>query len=64
MLRWSIQSGLVPLPKSSNEGRQKENAEALTGGWELSDEEMKVLDGLDRGARGAVEVQTMSQEAP
>lgn len=64
MLRWSIQSGLVPLPKSSNEGRQRENAEALTGGWELTKEQMETLDGLDRGKSGAVEVQTMSQEAP
>lgn len=62
MLRWSIQSGIIPLPKSSNPSRQIENAESLS--FELSEEEMKDLDGLDLGERGAVESQSSSQEAP
>lgn len=63
MLRWGVQSGLVPLPKSSNPDRQAENADALVGGWALSDDDMRKLDGLDRGSSGAVEIQTMSQNA-
>ncbi|CAO1629157.1 unnamed protein product [Parajaminaea phylloscopi] len=64
LLRWSIQSGMVPLPKSSNPQRQRENAEALTGGWQLSDADMKALHALDRGLSGSVEEQTLSQDAP
>lgn len=64
MLRWAVQSGLVPLPKSSNEQRQRENADALVGGWELSDEQMRQLDDLGRDGGRAVEIQTMSQDAP
>lgn len=63
MLRWLIQSGIVPLPKSSNKGRQLENAESLNT-FELDDEDMKELNKLDLGKRGAVESQTLSQEAP
>lgn len=63
MLRWSLQSGMIPLPKSSNLGRQKENWDAFAGGWELSEEDMEELGKLDRGQRGAVESQTMSQES-
>lgn len=64
MLRWAVQSGLVPLPKSSNPGRQQENADVISGGWELSSEEMKQLDGIAPGGGSAVEIQTMSQDAP
>jgi diketogulonate reductase-like aldo/keto reductase len=80
MLRWLLQHGIIPLPKSSNPQRQKENAESLD--FELSSEDMKgeqeqsirrdddltsvstALDSLDRGQRGAVESQTLSQNAP
>lgn len=62
MLRWLTQHGIIPLPKSSNEKRQLENAQSLE--FTLSDEDMKLLDSLDRGKRGAVESQTMSQDAP
>lgn len=64
MLRWSIQSGIIPLPKSSNPKRQAENWDCFVGGWELDEKTMKELDGLDRGREGAIESQTMSQEAP
>lgn len=64
LLRWSIQEGMVPLPKSSNPGRQKENADALIAGWSLSAEDMAELSKLDRGDSGAIESQTMSQNAP
>ncbi|CEH17139.1 Aldo/keto reductase family proteins [Ceraceosorus bombacis] len=62
MLRWLIQSGVVPLPKSSNQARQEENAKSLDFG--LDSDDMQKLNALDRGPSGAVESQTMSQEAP
>lgn len=39
MLRWLLQHGIIPLPKSSNPQRQKENAESLD--FELSSDDMK-----------------------
>lgn len=39
MLRWLIQHGIIPLPKSSNPERQLENAASLK--FELSDADMK-----------------------
>ncbi|UZJ51313.1 hypothetical protein CBS101457_000633 [Exobasidium rhododendri] len=62
MLRWLVQHGIIALPKSSNPVRQKENAETLD--FELSAEDMQALDSLDRGQRGAIESQTLSQNAP
>lgn len=59
MLRWLVQHGIVALPKSSNPQRQVENAESLL--FELSDEQMRELDALDRGDKGWIEVQTQSQ---
>ncbi|CAO1626133.1 unnamed protein product [Sympodiomycopsis kandeliae] len=65
MLRWEIQSGMIPLPKSSNYNRQVENIEAYNGGWELEKSDMDQLDNVTRDGVGrAVEIQTMSQEAP
>jgi len=50
--RWSIQRGFVPLPKSSDPGRVKSNADIYD--FELSNAAMAKLDALDRGSRGAV----------
>lgn len=44
-LRWSLQHGFLPLPKSVHEDRIKENADIF--GFQLSEEEMKLIDGLD-----------------
>ena len=41
LLRWSLQMGFVPLPKSVTPSRIEENA-ALYG-WELSKQEMEEL---------------------
>lgn len=41
LIRWSLQRGFVPLPKSVTESRIKENSEVFD--FELSDEEMKSL---------------------
>ena len=39
VLRWHVQHGLVPIPKSSNAGRLAENLSVF--GFELSDEDMR-----------------------
>ncbi|PWZ00698.1 Aldo/keto reductase [Testicularia cyperi] len=57
MLRWLVQHGIVALPKSSNPKRQVENAECLS--FELSQQQMKALDALDKGKDGWVENTTM-----
>ncbi|KAI9371300.1 NADP-dependent oxidoreductase domain-containing protein [Aspergillus egyptiacus] len=41
MIRWGLQKGFVPLPKSVTPSRIKENAEVFD--FELSDEDMKTL---------------------
>lgn len=52
ILRWSLQKGVVPLPKSDNPERIKENAEVF--GFELGMHEMERLDQLDQGLMGAI----------
>lgn len=47
VLRWHIQLGAVPLPKSSNVDRQKQNLDIF--GFELTDDEMVAISGLERG---------------
>jgi len=46
MLRWAIQHGAVVIPKSSNRDRIRSNA--LVFDFELTDADMRLLDGLDR----------------
>jgi len=48
-LRWSLQKGTVVIPKSVNVRRITENADVF--GFVLSDEEMAVIDSLDRNQR-------------
>jgi len=45
LVRWSLQHGYVPLPKSVTQKRIVENAEV--GGFEIEGEDMEVMDGLD-----------------
>lgn len=45
LLRWSLQHGYVPLPKSSSEKRLRENSEIYS--FSISDEDMKRMDGLE-----------------
>ncbi|KAJ8596381.1 Aldo/keto reductase [Rhizopogon salebrosus TDB-379] len=52
LLRWSLQKGFVPLPKSATPERIRSNAQLYD--FELNPEEMAQLDGLDRGKEGAV----------
>jgi diketogulonate reductase-like aldo/keto reductase len=48
-LRWIFQQGLLPIPKASSDGHQGENYAIFD--FELSDEEMVVISGLDEGLR-------------
>jgi 2,5-diketo-D-gluconate reductase A len=47
VLRWHIQLGSIPLPKSGDAARQRENLDVF--GFELSDEEMLAISSLERG---------------
>ncbi len=49
LLRWAIQNGTVPLPKSADQQRQIENIDVFD--FEISDEHMQALNGLSRGER-------------
>jgi len=52
LIRWSLQKGYVPLPKSSKAERIASNAKVYD--FELSKEDMDHLDSLDKGDAGAV----------
>ncbi|TRM70024.1 NADP-dependent oxidoreductase domain-containing protein [Schizophyllum amplum] len=52
LVRWSLQKGFVPLPKSATPARIHSNAQLYD--FELSADEMAQLDGLDRGKDGAI----------
>lgn len=46
ILRWHIQLGVIPLPRSSSELHQKENLDIFN--FELTDDEMQVLNSLTK----------------
>jgi len=52
LVRWSLQRGFVPLPKSADPERVRANAALYD--FELSAGEMKALDECDKGDAGAV----------
>ena len=52
LIRYCIEKGWVPLPKSDTPSRIKANADVF--GFELDKEDMAALDGLDQGANGAI----------
>ncbi|UNI15304.1 hypothetical protein JDV02_001847 [Purpureocillium takamizusanense] len=52
LVRYSLQKGWVPLPKSDTPERIAANANVF--GFSLSDEDMAALDGLDQGPAGAI----------
>jgi diketogulonate reductase-like aldo/keto reductase len=52
LLRYSLQKGWNPLPKSDNPERIRQNADLY--GFELDKEDMKALDDLDEGEKGAI----------
>jgi diketogulonate reductase-like aldo/keto reductase len=45
LVRWSLQHGYVPLPKSVKKERIVENSEI--GGFEIEHGDMEAMDGLD-----------------
>ncbi|PZF60521.1 aldo/keto reductase [Curtobacterium sp. MCBD17_013] len=47
VLRWHVQLGAVPVPKSGDPGRQRENIDVFA--FELTDDEMTAISGLERG---------------
>lgn len=52
LVRWSLQKGFVPLPKSDNPERIAKNAKVFD--FTLTDEDMQRLDGLDQGKAGSL----------
>lgn len=51
VIRWALQKGFVTIPKSTNEGRIRANADVFE--IELEDADMKSIDALERGERFA-----------
>ncbi len=49
VLRWNLQKGVVTIPKSVHRERIAENADLFD--FELSSEEMAIIDSLDKGRR-------------
>lgn len=49
LLRWATQRGVAVIPKSSSEGRMKENLEST--GFELEQAELDAITALDKGLR-------------
>ena len=49
VLRWHIQTGTIPLVRSLNKGRQKENINIFD--FQLTDDEMKAIDSININSR-------------
>jgi len=49
LIRWSLQKGLIALPKSANSQRIKENSEVFD--FSISEADMKIMDGFNRNLR-------------
>ncbi|WP_198587376.1 aldo/keto reductase, partial [Brevibacterium epidermidis] len=47
VLRWHIEIGSIPIPKSANVDRQRSNADVF--GFELTPAEVAAISGLERG---------------
>ncbi|KXN91004.1 2,5-diketo-D-gluconic acid reductase A [Leucoagaricus sp. SymC.cos] len=52
LVRWSLQRGFIPLPRSSKLARIHSNANVY--GFELTSEDVASLDRLDKGTEGAI----------
>ncbi|KDR75170.1 hypothetical protein GALMADRAFT_226827 [Galerina marginata CBS 339.88] len=52
LIRWSLQKGYVPLPKSATPSRIRSNADVYD--FELDKEDMQKLDALDLGKAGSI----------
>jgi len=58
LIRWSLQKGYIPLPKSDTPSRIKSNADIY--GFELDEEDMKALNSLDEGLDAACAPQNVN----
>ncbi|KAI5790288.1 aldo-keto reductase [Geopyxis carbonaria] len=55
LVRWALQMGYSPLPKSDHPDRIRENFVGIAEGtWHISEGEMALLREMDRGQEGAV----------
>jgi diketogulonate reductase-like aldo/keto reductase len=61
MLRWHLQQGRSAIPKSINPKRIAENFDVFD--FELSDEQLAAIDGLDTGKRGGPEPADVTLES-
>jgi len=52
LIRYCLQKGWVPLPKSDDPEEIAQNVDVY--GFNISQEDMATLDGLDQGASGAI----------
>ena len=53
VLRWHVQQGLIPIPKSSHRRRLAENIDVF--GFDLTGDDMADIAGLDRHGQGAAD---------
>lgn len=53
ILRWDIQQGVIPIPKSGNPVRLKQNIDIFD--FKLTDDDMKEIDSLNENYQGLVE---------
>ena len=49
ILRWHIQNGVIPIPRSSNKDRLKKNKDIFD--FTLTDDEMKKIDAININSR-------------
>jgi diketogulonate reductase-like aldo/keto reductase len=61
MLRWHLQEGRQAIPKSVTPSRIAENFDIF--GFELTDDELVAIDGLDTGVRGGPEPEAITRAA-
>ncbi|MFK3669008.1 aldo/keto reductase [Leifsonia aquatica] len=61
MLRWHLQEGRSAIPKSVKPERIRENFDVFD--FELTDDELRQLDALDRGVRGGPEPEAITLES-
>ncbi len=61
MLRWHLQEGRSAIPKSVNPERIAANFDVFD--FELTEDQIKALDGLNTGVRGGPEPETVTPEA-
>lgn len=61
MLRWGIQQGRSVIPKSTKPARIQENLDVFD--FELTDDQLAAIDGLDTGTRGGPAPEAITLEA-